>query len=178
LFQRQLCHYQGHILFIRQGNRSRPMTVTVRSKAWDVFAHSNTGIVGSNPTRGMDVCVRLFCVCFVLCAGSGLATGWCPVQGVLQTVWKLKKLKKRPGFNKGLQSHSGMNEWIIPGFTSLFWSIFLTHWKHLELVKTICSKKHYLMMSWQYQSQNQNSYMRMRKFLYLSTLLWGCWRLW
>jgi hypothetical protein len=25
-------------------------------------ARSNTGIVGSNPTRGMDVCARLFCV--------------------------------------------------------------------------------------------------------------------
>jgi hypothetical protein len=30
---------------------------------------------GSNPTRSMDVRVRLFCVCAVLCAGSGLATG-------------------------------------------------------------------------------------------------------
>jgi hypothetical protein len=29
--------------------------------------------VGSNPTRGMDVCVRLFCVCVVLCVGSGVA---------------------------------------------------------------------------------------------------------
>jgi hypothetical protein len=34
----------------------------VRSKAWIVFARSNTGIVGSNPTPDMDVCVRLFCV--------------------------------------------------------------------------------------------------------------------
>jgi hypothetical protein len=40
----------------------RPIKVAVRSKEWTVFAHSNTGIVGSNPTRGMDVCVRLFCV--------------------------------------------------------------------------------------------------------------------
>jgi hypothetical protein len=36
---------------------------------------SNTGIVGSNPTHGMDVCVRLLYVCVVLCTGSGLATG-------------------------------------------------------------------------------------------------------
>jgi hypothetical protein len=36
---------------------------------------SNTGIVGSNPTWGMDVCVRLLCVYVVLCADSGLATG-------------------------------------------------------------------------------------------------------
>jgi hypothetical protein len=33
---------------------------------------SNTGIVGSNSTRGMDVCVHLFCVCVVLCVGSSL----------------------------------------------------------------------------------------------------------
>jgi hypothetical protein len=32
-------------------------------------------LVDSNPTRGMDVCLRLFCVCVVLCVGSGLATG-------------------------------------------------------------------------------------------------------
>jgi hypothetical protein len=35
-------------------------------RAWTVFARSNTGIVGSNPPRGMDVCVYsvfvLFCV--------------------------------------------------------------------------------------------------------------------
>jgi hypothetical protein len=40
-----------------------------------VSTRSNTGIVSSNPTRGMDVRARLFCVCVVLCAGSGLATG-------------------------------------------------------------------------------------------------------
>jgi hypothetical protein len=39
-----------------------------------VFALSNTGIVGSNPTGGMDVCLRLLCVCVVLCVGTGLAT--------------------------------------------------------------------------------------------------------
>jgi hypothetical protein len=43
-----------------------PITVAARSKAWTVFARSNTGIVGSNPTWGMDVYVRLFCVCAVL----------------------------------------------------------------------------------------------------------------
>jgi hypothetical protein len=30
-------------------------------------ALSNTGIVGSNPIRGMDVCVRLFCLCCSTC---------------------------------------------------------------------------------------------------------------
>jgi hypothetical protein len=79
--------------------------VAALSKTWNAFAHSNAGIVGSNPTWGMDVCVRFFCVCVVLCVGSGLATDWYPVQGVLPTVWKIKKLKKRPRSNKGLYSH-------------------------------------------------------------------------
>jgi hypothetical protein len=77
-----------------------PITVAARSKAWTVFARSNTGIVGSNPTRGMDVCVRLFCVCVVLCVGSGLVKGCSPVQGVLPTVYRIKELKKRPRSNK------------------------------------------------------------------------------
>jgi hypothetical protein len=40
-----------------------------------VFARSNAGIVGSNPTQGMDVCVHLSCVYVVLCVGSSLARG-------------------------------------------------------------------------------------------------------
>jgi hypothetical protein len=40
----------------------RPITVAARSKV-----RSNTGVVGSNPTRVMDVCQRLFCVYVVLC---------------------------------------------------------------------------------------------------------------
>jgi hypothetical protein len=71
---------------------SQPITVAARSKAWTVFARSNTGIVGSNRTRGMDICVRLFCVHVVLCVGSGLATGWSPIQGVLPTLSRMKRL--------------------------------------------------------------------------------------
>jgi hypothetical protein len=48
-----------------------PITVAARSKTWTVFARWNTGIVGSNPTWGMDVSVRLFCVCAVLCVQVG-----------------------------------------------------------------------------------------------------------
>jgi hypothetical protein len=32
-----------------------PVTVAARSNAWTLFAHMNAGIVGSNPTQGMDV---------------------------------------------------------------------------------------------------------------------------
>jgi hypothetical protein len=68
--------------------------VIARSKAWTVFARSNAGIVGSNPTQGMDVYVRLFCVCVVLYAGSGFATGWSPAQGALPTVQRDQETEK------------------------------------------------------------------------------------
>jgi hypothetical protein len=67
----------------------RPITAAAQYKAWTVFARSNAMIVGSNPTQGMGVCV-LFCV------GSGLATGWSPVEWVLPSVYRIKKRKKRP----------------------------------------------------------------------------------
>jgi hypothetical protein len=38
-----------------------PITAPARFKAWTVFARSNTAIVGSNSTWGIDDCVRLFC---------------------------------------------------------------------------------------------------------------------
>jgi hypothetical protein len=39
-----------------------PIAVAERSKTRTVFARSNTEIVGSNPTGGMDVCVCSVCV--------------------------------------------------------------------------------------------------------------------
>jgi hypothetical protein len=39
------------------------ITVAARSKPWTVFARLNTGIVGSNPIRDIDVYLLLFCVC-------------------------------------------------------------------------------------------------------------------
>jgi hypothetical protein len=51
--------------------------------------------VGSNPTRGMNVCV-----CVVLCIGSGLATGGSPIQEVLLPVFRFKKLDSSQGPTK------------------------------------------------------------------------------
>jgi hypothetical protein len=76
-------------------NDLKPITVAGPYKAWTVFAGYNIGIVGSNLTRGMEVCVRLFWVCVVLWVGSGLATGWSPVQAILPSVYRIKKLKQR-----------------------------------------------------------------------------------
>jgi hypothetical protein len=38
------------------------ITVAASSKAWTVLARSNTDIVGSNPTRSMDVCTFILFV--------------------------------------------------------------------------------------------------------------------
>jgi hypothetical protein len=48
----------------------------------------------------MDVCLRVFCVC----VGSGFATGWSPVQGVLPTVLGLTKLGETKRFTDDLCS--------------------------------------------------------------------------
>jgi hypothetical protein len=40
-----------------------PTEVAARSEAWSVFVSSNTGIVGSNPTQGMDVYAFILCLC-------------------------------------------------------------------------------------------------------------------
>jgi hypothetical protein len=37
--------------------------MAVRSKARTVFDRSNTGIGGSNPAQGMDVCLRFSVLC-------------------------------------------------------------------------------------------------------------------
>jgi hypothetical protein len=41
-----------------------PVTVAAQSKAWTAFARSDAGIVGSNPTQGMDV---WYVYTFILC---------------------------------------------------------------------------------------------------------------
>jgi hypothetical protein len=51
---------------------SRRLTAWAMARPWNVLVRSNAGIVVSNPTQGMDVCLRLFCVRI----GGGLAVGW------------------------------------------------------------------------------------------------------
>jgi hypothetical protein len=61
-----------------------PITVAAQCKAWNVFARTNAGVVGSNPTQDMDVFAYIL---FVLsCVRRDLETDWSPVQGVLATV--------------------------------------------------------------------------------------------
>jgi hypothetical protein len=52
--------------FVRRQITKQPITVAARSKAWTVFARPNAGIMGSNPTQGMDVCIVCFYSVFFL----------------------------------------------------------------------------------------------------------------
>jgi hypothetical protein len=92
--------------------------VAARSKAWNIFAHSDTGIVGSNPTEGMDVSLHLFCVYVVLYVGRGLGAGWSLVQGLLLT--KVKKLKWSDR-KKKIQDKDNFNSFEILSFWLLRW---------------------------------------------------------
>jgi hypothetical protein len=63
--------------------------------------HSGHAVYGMNRLRslehwdlGFESHSRHGCLCtFILCVGSGLATGWSPVQGVLPTVYGLRNWK-------------------------------------------------------------------------------------
>jgi hypothetical protein len=84
---------------------SLPIAVATPSAAWNVFARSNTGIVGSNPTRGMDV--RVYCV-FVL--SSSLPTGWSPIQKFLPTLI-LRNWSETKRFTDALMLQVEQHEW-------------------------------------------------------------------
>jgi hypothetical protein len=58
-----------------------------------------------NWDRGFESHSRRRCLCaFVLCVGSGLATRWSPVQGVLPTVYRLRNWKSGQGPTKGCRT--------------------------------------------------------------------------
>jgi hypothetical protein len=69
------------------------------SKAWAVFAGSNAEVMGSDPTRGVKVCVRLFCVQVAVLVWADP-----PSKESYRLCTKIKKLKKRPRPKKGLSS--------------------------------------------------------------------------
>jgi hypothetical protein len=75
--------------------------MAARTKAWSVFANLNISVVGLNPTRGMEVSGRSFCVYVMLCVCRDLATGWSPAKGVLRIVYKVKELKKPSKLSNG-----------------------------------------------------------------------------
>jgi hypothetical protein len=68
----------------------------------------------SHTQRHECLCVRLFCVCVVLCVDSGLATGWSLVQVVLPFVKKwLRNWWRGHGPTKGCRAiDEWMNDWM------------------------------------------------------------------
>jgi hypothetical protein len=46
---------------------TRPISIAERSEASTVFGLSNVEIAGSNPARGMDVCLRFSVLCCPVC---------------------------------------------------------------------------------------------------------------
>jgi hypothetical protein len=149
-------------IFNSSNNSLKPITVAAQSKTWNVLARLTTGVVGSNPTRGMDVCVRLFCVCVLLCVGSGLVTGWSPVQVVLAILYRLRNWKSGQGpkgyrtiekdiINSSYKSRVSTNPWgeIMLITNTIFWDAIpcsLVEDEFLSLKKTVNS----YLISWHY----------------------------
>jgi hypothetical protein len=44
-----------------------PVSIAERSEASTVFGRSNVEIAGSNPARGMDMCLRFYVLCCPVC---------------------------------------------------------------------------------------------------------------
>jgi hypothetical protein len=68
------------------------ISVAASSKTQNIFSLCDTGIFGSNPIRGMDVCLGVFSISVALCRCSSCER-LNPVQGVLPTLYQLCKLK-------------------------------------------------------------------------------------
>jgi hypothetical protein len=60
----RICCVDGCIILRSINTQQEPVTVAARSRAKTVFAHPDSGILGSNPTQGMDIwCVHAFILC-------------------------------------------------------------------------------------------------------------------
>jgi hypothetical protein len=81
-----------------------PVTVAARSEAWTVFARSNAGVVGSNPSLSMDACMLLFSVRVFLYVGRGLVTGWSPTKESCRLCLCLGNWKSSQGPPKGCRA--------------------------------------------------------------------------
>jgi hypothetical protein len=94
-----------------------PIMVAAPSKARTVFVRSNAGIVVSNPTHGMDVCVRLFCV-YVVCVAATLRRAITTPRGPTVCVKKDYETEEEARAPKRaaetLMKNGWMNEWTWP----------------------------------------------------------------
>jgi hypothetical protein len=95
-------------------------------KAWTVFTHSNPGVLGWNPTRGMDVCLHLFCFFVALCRYRP-CDGLMPHPRSPTSYLKIKKLEWNEAFHRCLMLQRESFE-ILAALTMrscIFWEVTL-----------------------------------------------------
>jgi hypothetical protein len=86
--------------------------MAARSKAWTVFTRSNAGIVGSNPTQNMEVCVCVYSVFVIPCVQVAALRRADHSSKESYRLCK-KDYKTEDEANKGLWNHWWwMNEWM------------------------------------------------------------------
>jgi hypothetical protein len=107
-----------------------PITVTARSRAWTVSACSNIGVVGSNLTRHGCLSVFILCLCCSVCSLRP-CKGWSCVQGVLQTVHRIRNRKSGQGPTKGCRqcyisaSCCAVQIWLLERFVPSMCNVVL-----------------------------------------------------
>jgi hypothetical protein len=113
--------------------------------AWIICALSNAGIVGSNPTQGMNVCVRLFCICVVPCVGSGLAKGLIPrsrspTNCINLRNWSDRSVSRMPYARSGSNRNKDRyNSWLqVPIALSLIHTTACTKPSHSTVFSSRC----------------------------------------
>jgi hypothetical protein len=89
--------------------------------------HWDSGF-NSHSRYGYLYCVRLFCVCVVLCVGSGLAMDWSLVHGVLRTVRILRNWKSSQG-PKGCRATTREKEMCRESFRNDNFMRFAENWR-------------------------------------------------
>jgi hypothetical protein len=85
---------------------SQPATMAALSKASNIFALWNIGILGSNPTQIIEVCLLLFCVCGQVTALLRAD----PPSKEFCRLYKIKKLKWREAFHEYPMLQAGATE--------------------------------------------------------------------
>jgi hypothetical protein len=111
-----------------------------RSKAWTVFARLNAGIVGSNPTEGMDVCVYSEFVCRQRPCDGPITRPRSPTDGL-----KLRNWSETKRFTDALWSKLGatgkrQRETVPPAVSMVKKSI--CGWKHIDIALLHPTKLH------------------------------------